>query len=57
MLPRTLSNNQSRFELVISREQQAVCSSLPPTLVLLFDDVNELLDEIEDAVARPDPLP
>ena len=44
-------------ELLVAREDQEPPARPAPAVVLRLDLVNELPDEIEDAVAGPDPLP
>ncbi len=44
-------------ELVVAGEDQAPAAGLPPRLVLLLDLVDEVLDQVQDAVPSPDPVP
>src|SRR5216684_7428452 len=46
-----------RVELVIPGEDHMMGASLPSFLVLVLDDMNEMLDQVEDTVSRPDLFP
>ena len=44
-------------ELLVAGEDQEALAGLAPAIVLRLDLVDELADEVEDAVPGPDPLP
>ena len=44
-------------ELLVAREDQEALAGAAPAVVLLLDLVDELPDQVEDAVPSPDPLP
>src|SRR5208337_2902338 len=46
-----------RVKLVIAREKDFLLSGFLALVVLLFDDVEEVLDQVEHAVTAPDLLP
>src|SRR5271166_2653758 len=46
-----------RVKLVIARKEDFPLSGFLPLVVLLFDDVEEVLDQVKHAVAAPDLLP
>ena len=44
-------------QLLVAREDQGALAGLAPVIVLLLYLVNELTEQIQDAVPGPDPLP
>src|SRR5208282_1170278 len=52
-----LDQATNRVKLVIAREEDFLLSGFLPLVVLLFDDMEEVLDQVEHAVAAPDLLP
>lgn len=45
------------IELVIARKDQTLLTGLAAAIVFILHFVNEVLHEVEHAVARPDPVP
>ena len=55
--PRVGHQAAHRVELVVAREDEAALAGLAALVVLLFHDMEELLQQVQHAVARPDLLP
>ena len=55
--PRVGHQTAHRVELVVAREDEAALACLAALVVLFFHDMEELLQQVQHAVARPDLLP
>ena len=57
MVARVADEPADAVELLVAREDQEALAGSAPAVVLLLDLVDELADQVQDAVPHPDPLP
>ena len=57
VVPRMADEPADAVELLVTREDEEVLAGSATAIVLILDLVDELADQVEDAVSRPDPFP